>query len=355
SGEKSSAIRVAFIETLRMILNGEPLTGESGSEFVIRVAEDFISRREKSRIDKARSSVGKVIEKRYRKLESLMDAMGKDMNQSEKAVDYKKRADLLLANIFRVKPGMKEMEVEDWENGGGAVRIPLDPQTAPQIQVENLYKRYRKLKRAGEIAHERRRAVESEIEELDIMLENLSKADSVEEIEKVREQAEFHGLIFRSVKDEHGRGKQEKKRGRGLESGERFQVHPHRYRSNDGFLILAGTGDRSNEALRHLSRPDDVWLHVRDIPGAHVYIITRGKEVPDSTIREAAMVAVWHSKAKYGSNVPVDYTRAKYIDPIPSAGPGHVRFRRERTIRVTPDEKRIEMMAMMAGDDGRKG
>lgn len=65
------------------------------------------------------------------------------------------------------------------------------------------------------------------------------------------------------------------------------------------------------------------------------------------------MVAVWHSKGRDGSKVPVDYTRAKYITPIPGSGPGHVRFKRERTIRVTPDESRLEMMRLMAGEEDK--
>ncbi len=174
-------------------------------------------------------------------------------------------------------------------------------------------------------------------------------------IEGVREQCALHGLIIpsgRKASARQKRGKGRRSEGEQLRPGERVEITSHRYRSNDGFLILAGTGDRSNDALRRMSHPEDTWLHVRDIRGAHVYIVTRGREVPDTTLKEAAMVAAWHSKAREGSNVPVDYTRAKYVTQIAGSKPGHVTFRRERTIRVTPDEKRIEMMRLMAGGRG---
>jgi predicted ribosome quality control (RQC) complex YloA/Tae2 family protein len=216
------------------------------------------------------------------------------------------------------------------------------------MQVENLYQRYRKLKRTNEIARDRLRMVESEVEELDTILEPLEDASDDDELQIVHEQLVLHGLIPSSV-DKPAR-KSQKRRG-ATRPGELIDISAHRYRSNDGFLILAGKGDRSNDALRRMSRPHDLWLHVRDIPGSHVYIVTRGREVPKTTLLEAAMVAVWNSKARESSNVPVDYTLAKYITPIPGSGPGHVRFRREHTIRVTADEQRIASMRLMAGDE----
>jgi predicted ribosome quality control (RQC) complex YloA/Tae2 family protein len=352
---KRSLLREAFIETLSLVIDGVPLTGESHDDFVRRIAADFALRAENAAVDKARSEIRKVVDKRRKKLESLASALEKDIDQADKADEYRKRADLLLANLHFVVPGMTEIEVQDWESEGGTVRLPLEPHLSPQLQVETWYQKYRKLKRAKDIAAERLRTVRAEEEELDPISENLAAAESIDDVDLVRVQAELHGLILPAAVETGASAKsrrEKRRRGEGTRPGERVQFASHRYRSNDGFLILAGTGDRSNDALRRMSRPDDIWLHVRDIPGAHVYVVTRGMAVPESTIREAAMIAAWHSKARQGSNVPVDYTRAKYLTPIPGAGPGHVRFRRERTIRVTPDERRVKMMALMAGGEG---
>lgn len=347
AGEK---LRTALLDTMRTILAGVPLTREAPEVFVRRVTADFIERAEDFAIDRARTELTRIINRRRKKLGSLEEGLAKDLDLAGDAAQYRKKADLLLANLFRISPGMEQLEVEDWETKETVV-LPLDHHLTPQLQMERWYERYRKLKRTEQVARERRQAVHAENEELTRLEERLAAASSVDEINHVREECVLHGLISPVREDERGKGKRAGAKpaqvGAGL--GRHGGISAHRYRSNDGFLILAGTNDFSNDALRKASSPDDTWLHVRDIPGAHVYIVARGREVPESTLKEAAMVAVWHSRARDGSNVPVDYTRVKYLAPIPGAGPGKVRFRRERTIRMTADPKRIEMMSLMAG------
>ena len=54
-------------------------------------------------------------------------------------------------------------------------------------------------------------------------------------------------------------------------------------------------------------------MHTKNIPGSHVIIKTEGKEVPDETIFEGAMLAAFFSKSKMSSQVPVDYTKKKML------------------------------------------
>jgi predicted ribosome quality control (RQC) complex YloA/Tae2 family protein len=350
SDEDAEKLRVAFYETNQLIEAGLPLWKESPDDFALRVAADFIERAEDIRIDQARSQIARIIDRRRKKLRSLEDGLSRDLEKAERADEYKKKADLLLANLHNAVLGQDQLTVDDWETGEKVV-LSLDPYLTPQEQAESWYDRYRKLSRAKDIATERKRGVHAEREELTKLEERLAGASTLDEIGDIRRQCVFHGLISpEEEKPGKGRGKKSDtgRPGMGRLSG----ISAKRYRSNDGFLILAGTSDNANDALRRASSPDDIWLHTRDIPGGHVYIISRGKEVPETTLKEAGMVAVWHSKARDGSNVPVDYTRAKYIEPIPGGPAGKVRFKRERTIRVTPDEKRLEKMRMMAGETG---
>ena len=345
----------AFGETLRLVENGEPLTGESPPNLVERIAREFSDRADTATLEKARNELRRILNRRRKRLRTLEKALGEDLDQAEKADDYRKRADLLLANIHAVSPGMDAIEVEDWESGD-RVRLSIDPNLPPQVQAEIWYGRYRKLKRRQTVASERRRAVAAAEEELDTLERSLAQASGIEDLNRVREQCVVLGLIEPSTPSKvRPRGRKRGPLGKQRRVGERVEIGAHRYRSNDGFLIVAGKGDRSNDALRRMSRPDDIWLHVRDIPGSHVYIITRGRLVPETTLREAAMVAVWHSKAREGANVPVDYTRAKYVDPIPGDRLGKVRFRRERTLRITPDIKRLDMMRLLAGGGDTPG
>lgn len=352
SPDDSEKLRLAFIESLKLLRDGIPLTGETPENFVRRVSLDFYERAEDFALDRARLKITKIINRRRKKLRALGKGLMKDIDQAGKADVFKKKADLLLANMHRVIPGIERIEVTDWESGENVV-LNLDTILSPQLQVERWFKRYRKLQRTHKVAMDRRTTVVAEEEELTKLEEELASAASIDEINYIREQCILHGLIAPREIKAKGQAKRHGDR-KGHRPGDRFRISTNRYRSNDGFLIIAGTNNLSNDALKRSSSPEDIWLHTRDIPGSHVYIITRGKKVPETTLKEAAMVAAWHSKAREGSNVPVDYTKSRYVTSIPGAPPGKVRFKRERTIRVTPDQKRVEMMKMMAGGDSKE-
>ncbi len=346
--DDSEKLRQTLALTTGMVTTGVPLSDESPDEFVRRVTADFLERADDIAVEKARQGISKIIGKRRKKLRALEKGLTRDLDKAAKAEKYKKRADLLLANQYRITPGMNELEIDDWETGEKVV-LEIDPSINPPLQSEMLYDRYRKLKRTLEVATERLAGVVAEDEELTRLEDKLARAEHLSEINDVRELCILHGLISPpDVKAKRGPKAHRKRQVQ--KQALTGAISSRRYRSNDGFLIMAGLNDRANDALRRSSNPEDIWLHTRNIPGSHVYIITRGKAVPETTIREAAMVAAWHSKARDGSHVPVDYTKAKYVTPIAGARAGKVTFRRERTIRVNPDEKRIEMMGLMAGD-----
>ena len=81
------------------------------------------------------------------------------------------------------------------------------------------------------------------------------------------------------------------------------------------------------------------------MPGSHVIIKKSGREIPDRTLEEAAILAAWHSRAKMSANVQVDYTDAKNVAKPPGAKPGMVIYTNYKTAVVTPDKERVEKMA----------
>lgn len=104
-----------------------------------------------------------------------------------------------------------------------------------------------------------------------------------------------------------------------------------------------GKNNRQNEYLTHrLASSSDTWLHTKDIPGSHVVI--KSREFGEKTLLEAAMLAAYFSKAKHSSQVPVDYTRIKYVKKTNGAKPGFVIYENQKTVFVTPDEKLVETL-----------
>jgi len=102
--------------------------------------------------------------------------------------------------------------------------------------------------------------------------------------------------------------------------------------------VLAGKTDDDNDRLSiKTARPNDLWFHVHGLPGSHVILQGPDGEKPDNaTIKAAAAIAAWHSKARNAGTVPVSCTEAKHVSKPRGAKPGTVHIKREKIIKVRP-------------------
>ncbi|WP_372806140.1 NFACT RNA binding domain-containing protein [Pontiella sp.] len=120
--------------------------------------------------------------------------------------------------------------------------------------------------------------------------------------------------------------------------GKEIQPEYWGYELPGGFEALAGKTDADNDLLSlQVARPNDLWFHVRGLPGSHVVLRHPAGERPDTaTIKQAAAIAAWHSKARNAGTVPVNYTEAKHVGKPRGAKPGSVTIKREKTVKVRP-------------------
>ncbi len=118
---------------------------------------------------------------------------------------------------------------------------------------------------------------------------------------------------------------------------------PLHVQSRDGFVMLIGKNSRQNEEVTfHQAAGNDIWLHARGVPGAHVIIKAAGREVPRSTIEQAAELAAYYSQARGSTSVPVDYTLQRHVRHMKGGGPGMVIYERERTLYARPENVNAE-------------
>jgi len=110
------------------------------------------------------------------------------------------------------------------------------------------------------------------------------------------------------------------------------------YRLPDGWKVLVGRTDADNDYLSlRLARPDDWWFHVRGMPGSHVILQARPGEDPDrQTLKRAAAIAAYHSKAREAGVVAVSCTRARYVTKPRGVPVGTVQIRKEMVLKVRP-------------------
>ncbi len=114
------------------------------------------------------------------------------------------------------------------------------------------------------------------------------------------------------------------------------------YVSVDGFEILVGKNDRGNDALTcKIARKHDLWLHAQDMPGSHVLIRNPARldQIPFPTIRQAASLAAYFSKARNDTKIMVDYTFAKYVTKPKGFKPGLVLVKQKKSILVSSEIK----------------
>ena len=113
---------------------------------------------------------------------------------------------------------------------------------------------------------------------------------------------------------------------------------PFEYALPGGWTVWAGRTDADNERLSlKVARPDDWWFHVRGMPGSHVILQGPPGTEPDrETLKRAAAVAAYHSKARAGGEVPVSCTQARYVTKPRGAKPGTVQIRKETVLKVRP-------------------
>jgi predicted ribosome quality control (RQC) complex YloA/Tae2 family protein len=110
------------------------------------------------------------------------------------------------------------------------------------------------------------------------------------------------------------------------------------YALSEGWTALVGKTDEDNDRLSlSVARPDDLWFHVRGMPGSHVVLQGPPGEEPDrDTVKRAAAIAAYHSKARTGGVTPVSCTRARYVSKPRGAKPGTVEIRNEKVVKVRP-------------------
>lgn len=238
--------------------------------------------------------------------------------------------DLISANIYRINKGDESVLLENfYDENCPVIEIKLDKSLTPAKNAQKYYSEYRKAGTAEEKLTEQIRLGEEELSYIDSVFDALTRASTESEINELRLELAEQGYIrFGKMK-----GKASK------------ALPPLEFISSDGYTILVGRNNKQNDKLSmKMAGKMDLWLHTQNITGSHVIILTNGEMPPGRTIKEAAIIAAYHSKARNSSQVPVDYTFARYVKKPNGAKPGMVIFTNNKTVYIKPDEKVVERL-----------
>ncbi|MCF8564434.1 NFACT family protein [Alicyclobacillus tolerans] len=275
-------------------------------------------------------SLTQAIENDVDKLRGKLVKLFEMQEEAAHHEQWRIKGELLTAFGHTLSKGMTQAVLPNFYDQDKDLVIELDAALTPMENAQRYFKQGSKHKRAVQIAKREIEQAQADLQYLEETLMHLHGA-SAENLEAIRQELEQQGFIA----PERTRKKAPpKKTGAG---------QPDAYTSHDGFLIRIGRNNVQNDRLSlRMAQPTDIWMHVKDQPGSHVVISAQRKTVPESTLFEAALLAVYFSKARDSANVAVDYTQAKNVWKPNGSRPGHVLYEGYQTLYVTPDRSLIE-------------
>ncbi|GKU82413.1 NFACT family protein [Niallia sp. NCCP-28] len=287
----------------------------------------YFGKAERDRVKQQSNDLERFIVNERDKNEKKIKKLKRSLQEAENAEQYQLLGELLTANIYAAKKGMKEIEVANYYHPDGEmVTISLDPRKTPSENAQKYFTRYQKAKNSIDIIKEQINLAEKELAYFDTLLQQIISA-SPKDIQEIREELIEEGYLRERQK------KQTKKQ-------QNIRPVLDQYIASDTTEILVGKNNKQNDYLTNkVAARDEIWLHTKDIPGSHVVI--RSKEPSEETIIEAAKLAAYFSKAKQSSSVPVDYTLVRHVKKPSGAKPGFVIYDNQQTVYVTPDEDTV--------------
>jgi predicted ribosome quality control (RQC) complex YloA/Tae2 family protein len=254
------------------------------------------------------------------KLKSLRGSLT-DESEREK---LRQSGELILAYQYMLEAGQGEL-VAQYDPNADPLKIRLDPQLDALENAQRYFKKYDKAKRALADVPQLVEETENRLSYLEQLQTDIDLAGNWVEIDEVRQELREMG---------YWQGQAPKKIGGSGKTG------PMRLLLGDGFVTWVGRNSRQNDmATFGKGGGDDLWLHARDVPGAHVVIKFDGRTIPEDVIEQAAAMAAYYSKLRGEGNVVVDVTQCKHVRKIKGAAPGMVTYKNEMTRTVVPQNE----------------
>ncbi len=289
--------------------------------------DTFFSDRDRLARMRAKSAdLNKLLSNTIDRLSRKINLQKADLKKCADREQLRIQGDLLQANLYRIERGASAVTVENYYDPDNApLTIRLDPAITPAMNAQRYYKQYNKAKTRETMLTEQIKKASDELQYIESVQDVLSRCETEAEFSAIRAELREEGYL----RTQKGNVKRKDK-----------PLPPIEYKSSDGFRILVGRNNVQNDQLTlRTAHKSDIWLHTKNIHGTHVIIVTDGKPVSDTAIREAAQIAAAHSKAKDSSQVPVDYTAVKNVSKPAGAKPGKVIYVNYKTVYVTPDSR----------------
>eukprot|EP00531_Pseudo-nitzschia_arenysensis_P004086 CAMPEP_0116146452 /NCGR_PEP_ID=MMETSP0329-20121206/17172_1 /TAXON_ID=697910 /ORGANISM="Pseudo-nitzschia arenysensis, Strain B593" /LENGTH=488 /DNA_ID=CAMNT_0003642201 /DNA_START=61 /DNA_END=1527 /DNA_ORIENTATION=+ len=297
----------------------------------------------------------KAVEKAVKALGKKRKSLESELAKAEGAEKTAARAQLLVSNLYMFPRGVETATVNDWENDGIEVELTLDTKNynSAQEEVDALFSLVRKLKRGSKIVAELLEETDDAWEILSEAKLDLDSADGESGIDEGRLEIVKERLIrtsrvtkFKVPTADDGNNADQKRGGQNARKRKPEVGSPasnvRKLMSPGGCIVMVGRNRRGNEYLSMtVARGNDIWMHSRGCPGAHVIIQNRrGSPKPtDECLQFGADLAIFYSDLRNENKAAVTAAEPKHIQKPRGAPLGAVKLREEwKTFVGFPDQ-----------------
>ncbi|VPM39408.1 fibronectin/fibrinogen binding protein [Streptococcus pneumoniae] len=332
--EKLSAFRNFFNQETKPCLTE---TSFSPVPFANQVGEPFANlsdlldtyykdKAERDRVKQQASELIRRVENELQKNRHKLKKQEKELLATDNAEEFRQKGELLTTFLHQV-PNDQDQVILDNYYTNQPIMIALDKALTPNQNAQRYFKRYQKLKEAVKYLTDLIEETKATILYLESVETVLNQA-GLEEIAEIREELIQIGFIRRRQREKIQKRKK-------LEQ----------YLASDGkTIIYVGRNNLQNEELTFkMARKEELWFHAKDIPGSHV-VISGNLDPSDAVKTDAAELAAYFSQGRLSNLVQVDMIEVKKLNKPTGGKPGFVTYTGQKTLRVTPDSKKITSM-----------
>ena len=228
---------------------------------------------------------------------------------SEKLEKYKNCADLIMAYMYDIKIGQKELVVGD-------IVIELDENKTANENAQKYYNLYKKAKAGYKYNVSRVEEAKNKLEYYNSIIFNIENSTDFDELAQIEQELIELGFINKKK--------------------ENIKALPKKLEYK-GYDIYLGKNNIQNDYLiSKVASSEDLWFHGLNFPSSHLILkVPNNKKYPSREVLEfCAKTVKENSKAKNSGKTSIIMTKRKNLKKPPNTYPGYVTYKNETEIVI---------------------
>ncbi|MGP1485573.1 MAG: NFACT RNA binding domain-containing protein [Campylobacter sp.] len=237
------------------------------------------------------------ISKKINTLKENLNLLEDENELGQQCENLRHKASVLLANLNDIGEHERIFKLTDFDKS----EIEFALENTPKISVNEFYSKAKRLSAKALGVSLERENLKEKINFLTSLKELINEAKSANEIE--------------ILSPKKTKSKKDKDQNQNIEN---FYINEYK--------ISVGRNEKGNIWLLKNSKKDDIWLHIKDLPSAHVIIKSQKMSVDDKILEFAAKLCVNFS-VNYAGKFQVDFTRRNNVKIISGANVNYINYK----------------------------